>query len=98
MILPDELEIVRTHGYGAYGDRPGERVIVRARVEPSGRLVRSQNGTETVAELRVFLPRDAEVSAGDTVRYQGRDYVVLLAGAYRLRRDRSHWELELGPK
>ena len=60
--------------------------------------MRSQNGTEVVAELRAFLPPDAEVTAGDTVRYDGRDYVVLLAGAYRLRRGRSHWELELGPK
>ncbi|MEV5537454.1 hypothetical protein AB0L13_11390 [Saccharopolyspora shandongensis] len=64
LLLPHTVTVQPYEGTGAYGDRHGPAVTVRAQVEDSRRLVRSPAGEELVSAAIVRTRLDVHAPPG----------------------------------
>lgn len=77
MMLQQTVTVTPYLGTSAYGDVFGEPFTVRCRIEPRNRLVRDQQGVETVAMAKMYTFPEVEITVQSKVSWLGREFDVL---------------------
>lgn len=96
-LLRDRITISNYSGSNAYGVNTGAPRTVKAKVEPTNRLIIDRAGNQARAEATAMIrPEDGPVPVESKVTWGGKEYRVLAAGALPDEVNPTHRELVLG--
>jgi hypothetical protein len=96
-LLRDRITIQNYSGNTAYGASVGAPRVVKAKVEPTNRLIVGPGGNSLQARATALIrPEAGPVPVESKVTWGGKEYRVLAAGALPDEVNPTHRELVLG--